>query len=166
VRIAFTGSHGVGKSTLLWELHSLLPLPFVFDGVARKHKTYLDKLSPTGKQTYLDLWYVWKHYLTYNYESSRSIYDTWAYAQLTVHQDFHRNLFHWAKNHIWYDYLFYVPIEFDLISDGVRPDGRKYQLQHDKRLKLILDYHGVPYHTLTGTLEQRVQQMKDVLGYD
>lgn len=167
MRIAFTGSHSTGKSTLLLECLDIAlmgdSIP-IFDGIVRQWDG-IKKLSPRGQQRLIDYWYVWNHYKTSSFISSRTIFDTWAYAQLSVHADFHLNLFHWAVKHIWYDYLFYLPVEFELEEDGVRPEGREFQLQHDRRLKLILDYHQVPYHTLTGTVLERTQQIRNVLDY-
>jgi len=167
MRIVFAGSHGVGKSTLITEISKeMLPDIYVFNSLCRPHEKLLSKLSARGKQRFINYWYVFNHWKTASYLSARSIYDTWAYSQLTVNSDFHLNLFHWAMHHIWYDYLFYVPVEFDLVEDGIRPEGRDFQLLHDKRLKAILDYNQIPYHTLTGTIEKRTQQVKDILGYD
>ena len=165
MRIVFTGSHGVGKSTLFDRIYSLIPLPFAFDSFVRNHPN-LKNYSARTQQRYTDFWYIWKQYLTPSYIASRSIYDTWAYAKLTVHPDFHYHLMKWAVRHIWYDYVFYVPIEFPLVNDGVRFSDPSFQIAHDKTLKLILDYHGVPYHTIRGTVDERVQQVKDILGYD
>lgn len=166
MRIAFTGSHGVGKSTLLEQLIPTVPPMKIFTSLYRSHADILAKLSPRNKQRFIDYWYIYNHWHTRSYLSARSIYDTWAYAWLTVSSDFHQYLFHWAKTHIWYDYLFYVPIEISLEDDGIRPPGKDFQISHDRCLKALLDYYRIPYHTITGTIEERMEQIRRIMGHD
>lgn len=184
MKIAFTGSHGVGKTTLLREIVPLLKTsenftelgyfpdtkewgPYfnykVFDGVGRRvHSKYI-LWSDKQKQRYFNYWYAWRHYVHHNFVGSRSIFDTFAYSRLLVGLEYHRDLFNWARCHINYDYIFYVPIEFPLERDGVRYDDKGFQILHDRETKLILDYHHIPYHVIRGSTPQRLAQLRGIL---
>lgn len=168
MRIAFVGSHGTGKSTLFTILKNLPELQGhkLYDGIGRSVHTDLRKdWSLKRKQRYFNRWFIWRHYWTKSFISSRSIYDTYAYSRLMVGLWFNHRLFSWAIKHIHYDYVFYLPIEFVLEEDGVRYSS-ELQEQHDNETKLILDYNHIPYHTLTGTVQDRVDQLAGILGFD
>lgn len=168
MKIAFVGSHGTGKSTLLEILQNRPELigHRVYDGIGRAvHTGSKEKWSLKRKQRYFNRYYVWRHYWSKNFIASRSIYDTFGYSKLMVGLWFNYRLMNWAIRHIHYDYLFYLPIEFPLEEDGVRY-GRELQEQHDNETRLILDYHHIPYHTLTGTVQDRVDQLAGILGFD
>ncbi len=166
MKIGFVGSHGTGKSTLVGILRNLPELTDykVYDGVGRSVHTGSKKnQSLKRKQRYFNRWYVWRHYWSKNFIGSRSIYDTYAYSRLMVDLQFNRRLFTWAIKHIHYDYLFYLPVEFELEVDGIRY-GSELQELHDKETKLVMDYHHIPYHTLTGSVQERLDQMGIILG--
>lgn len=197
MKLALTGSHGVGKSSLLkgllqsfsnpeddnplirweredietapnWAATTLVPhwtIPVFDGGPVRKNQELYKTLTAKQKQRRIDWYYVWKHYMTSNFLGAHSIYDTWAYARLTVGLDYHRRLFNWAIQHISYDYVFYLPIEFPLEDDGVRFTDKEFQQAHDKEVKLILDYYHIPYHSLTGSLADRVRQVRLIVGF-
>ena len=77
---------------------------------------------------------------------------------------FNHRLFSWAFRHIHYDHLFFLPVEFVLEEDGVRYSS-ELQTLHEDETKLVLDYYHIPYHTLTGTVQDRVDQMARILGF-
>lgn len=162
MKIGITGSHGVGKTTLVDALiqEGVFNPEIVFGSVGRRVPQHW---SAKRKQRYFNYWYVYKHYTTKEFVAPRTIYDTWAYSKLTIHPDYHFWLMNWAVRHVWYDVVFYVPIEFPLENDGVRPLDPEYHQAHDRQLRLILDYHGVPYHTIRGNLYRRVEAVKEVL---
>ncbi len=167
MRIAFVGSHGTGKSTLVEVLQNRPELigHSIYDGIGRLVHTGVKKdWSLKRKQRVFNRWYVWNHYWSKNFVGSRSIFDTYAYSRIMVGPWFNHRLYSWAIRHIYYDYLFYLPIEFPLEDDGVRY-GLEIQEQHDRETRLILDYHHIPYHTLTGSVQDRVDQMAAILGF-
>ena len=175
MRIALTGTHGTGKSTLLQELMRQEILQKIepcfnhwhykiFDGIGRqvhlKHKTWSEK----NKQHYINWLYVYHHYSTHDFVASRTIYDTYAYSRLFQGRDFDRRLLDRCMHNVYYNYVFYLPIEFPLVDDGVRYTDVEFQKQHDRETKLIMDYWKIPYHTITGSLSERVEQVKNILG--
>ena len=58
----------------------------------------------------------------------------------------------------------YVPIEFEIEDDGLRPADTAYQEKIDFFIKNILDTAGVKYITVTGTVEERAAQVEKALA--
>lgn len=58
---------------------------------------------------------------------------------------------------------FYIPIEFYPKGDGVRNMDVLYQDYIDAQIRTILSDYGIQYYTITGSVEERVQMVKDNL---
>lgn len=135
----------------------------LWDGIGRHVHAKYSNMSDQMKQRYFNWWYVYNHYRVSSYAGSRSIYDTWAYSRLLVGPWFNYRLMSWAMKHIWYDHVFYIPIEFSLEQDGIRYSDLEFQKLHDRETKLILDFYKIPYHVITGTIEERLDQIQRIL---
>ena len=59
--------------------------------------------------------------------------------------------------------LVYLPITFRLQGDGVRSEDEEYQKEIDRKIKQIVDNYGIPYISVSGSTEERVQQIKDAV---
>lgn len=59
--------------------------------------------------------------------------------------------------------IVYVPVEFDVEADGVRSEDIIFQSKIDFLIKNILETTGVPYITVTGTVEERLAQIEAAL---
>jgi nicotinamide riboside kinase len=163
-RIAFCASHSTGKSTLVDELKQLPEFKQykVFDGIGRKvHKK---NWSEKRKQRYINYWYVYNHYMYRNFLASRSIVDTYAYSRVLISPKYHRRLFNWAIDHIMYDYLFYIPVEFDIVDDGERYVSKGLQTIHDQEIRNILNWYHLPYYEVSGSIQERLTTVKEVLN--
>lgn len=57
----------------------------------------------------------------------------------------------------------YTPIEFPLVTDGVRSTDPQFQEQIDFLIKNILDTAQIPYITVTGSVEERKAQVEEEL---
>lgn len=57
----------------------------------------------------------------------------------------------------------YLPIEFELKDDGTRNTDKENQEKMDFLIKNLLDTSGVKYITVTGSVEERVQQIENFL---
>ena len=57
----------------------------------------------------------------------------------------------------------YFPIEFLVVDDGVRSTDERFRDIIDKNIKFILDALSIPYTTITGTVEERIKQIDDIL---
>jgi nicotinamide riboside kinase len=162
MKIAFCGSHGTGKSTLMNELAKLSVFHnYTFiDSISRNlPKGWKDKRS----QAYVNNRYLYKHLFYRNFVSARSFYDAWAYSLENVGLTFHFCRFNMGIHLIKYDFLFYIPIEFNIIDDNYRPIDTEYQKKIDTNLLKLLTYANIPFYTITGSVEQRLTQIRDII---
>lgn len=58
----------------------------------------------------------------------------------------------------------YFPIEFDVVDDGVRSTDENFRSQVDFLIKSILDSANIKYHTITGTVEERIGKVDAILN--
>lgn len=69
--------------------------------------------------------------------------------------DFFRSQeFQFIRNPIW----FYLPIEFKMASDGVRPEDEEYRQEVDRQINYLFKSCKIPHVTLYGTVEERLKQ--------
>ncbi len=57
-----------------------------------------------------------------------------------------------------YDFVFYLPIEIPFQADGIRSEDREFQKEVDRCYKEYLDSRGIKYITLTGSVQERVDE--------
>lgn len=55
----------------------------------------------------------------------------------------------------YFDVYCYLPVEFDLVVDDVRPEEKDYQLAVDRTLFSLFSTYGLDVKTITGTVEER-----------
>ncbi len=176
MKIAFVGSFSTGKTTLAnlfareWD-YPLLP------EVARevvKLGFPLDQSATAETETLIFL-KQWRAEASHeHFVADRSIYDVLAYADWVMqHAPPDRK-----ENHLWYeareialfdlraryDEVFYLPIEFPIVLDGLRPDDTAFQADIDRRILRLLDVADVEHRTLTGSVEERQEQVRRVVG--
>lgn len=176
MKVAFVGSFSTGKTTLAnlfareWDL-PLLP------EVARQvvELGFALDMSATAETETLIFLKQWRAESSHErFVADRSIYDVLAYAEWVMeHNDAARK-----ENHLWYesreialfdlraryDHVFYLPIEFPIVLDGLRPDDAAFQADIDRRIRHLLDSGDVSYITLTGPVEDRQEQVRRTVG--
>jgi nicotinamide riboside kinase len=176
VKVAFVGSFSTGKTTLAnlfareWDL-PLLP------EVARQVVELgfpLDQRATAETETLIFL-KQWRAEASHErFVADRSIYDVLAYADWVMeHQPGGRK-----ENHLWYesreiatldlraryDHVFYLPVEFPIVLDGLRPDDPAFQADIDRRIRHLLETADVTVHTLTGSVPARQAQVRAVVS--
>ena len=174
MKIAFVGSFSTGKTTLAnlfareWG-YPLLP------EVAREVVALgfpLDQSATAETETLIFL-KQWRAEASHgHFVADRSIYDVLAYADWVMeHNDPGRK-----ENHLWYesreialldlraryDSVFYLPIEFPIVLDGLRPDDTAFQADIDRRIRDLLEQEDVTFHSLSGSVEDRQEQVRKV----
>ena len=174
MKTAFVGSFSTGKTTLAnlfareWDL-PLLP------EVAREVVQLgfpLDQSATAETETLIFL-KQWRAEAVHpDFVADRSIYDVLAYADWVMeHNDPGRK-----ENHLWYeareialldlraryDAVFYLPIEFPIVLDGLRPDDTAFQADIDRRIRRLLEQEDVSFHTLSGSVEDRREHVRKV----
>ena len=175
MKIAFVGSFSTGKTTLAnlfareWDM-TLLP------EVARQVVELgfpLDQSATAETETLIFL-KQWRAEESHDrFVADRSIYDVLAYADWVMEHQPPRK-----ENHLWfesreiatadlrarYDHVFYLPIEFPIVLDGLRPDDTAFQADIDRRIRHLLQTADVSFHTLTGSIEERQEQVRKTVG--
>ena len=176
MKVAFVGSFSTGKTTLAnlfareWDL-PLLP------EVARevvKLGFPLDQSATAETETLIFLKQWRAEAVHERFVADRSIYDVLAYADWVMEH----NRLGRKEDHLWYesreialldlraryDHVFYLPIEFPIVLDGLRPDDTGFQSDIDRRIVDLLRQEDVSYSTLTGSVEQRRDQVLVAVG--
>jgi hypothetical protein len=71
-----------------------------------------------------------------------------------------------AKHNLRSQYtdVFYLPIEFGIVPDGLRPLDEDFQQDIDRRMVHLLEVNDIQYKTLTGSVEDRMAQLLDAVG--
>ena len=59
--------------------------------------------------------------------------------------------------------IVYFPIEFPLVEDGVRSVDEQFQKDVDMKIQQFLKNYDIPYITITGSVEERLEQLKKVI---
>lgn len=162
MKIAFCGAHGTGKSSLIE--HPYMQERFKDHDFIYSISRRFDNPDLEVNQRVINLEYTYNHYLNPNFVSARSIFDPWAYSRVRFNDHFDRDLFYWAVGNVKYDYLFYLPIEFALADDGFRPQDKEYQLQIDQEILKLFFLNWQPFIELSGSIDQRIDKIKQVIG--
>ena len=150
MKIAFIGTHGTGKTTLSYQLTAELKKQgynaSMITELARKCPFPINK--KTDEKT--PLWIMTSqisHELAESHHHDivvcdRSILDAYIYGLITgvTHELLEPLVDHWITT---YDLLFKVPLNYDLIDDGVRDTDPKFQKEVDEKMNKLLIEKGV-----------------------
>ncbi len=173
-RIAIVGSFSTGKTTLAEALSTRLDLPLLPEAarevVALGFK--LDKDATPETETLIFLKQYNNEISNPAFVGDRSLIDVMAYAgwvldnqQPTKEMALWRECEKLAQRRLRssYSHIFYLPIEFPIVLDGLRPDDPSFQKEIDERVITLLETHDLAYTTLTGTVEERIEQIETEL---
>ena len=169
-RIAIVGSFSTGKTTLAEELARRLELPLLPE-VAREIAALgfkLDKDATPETEALIFLKQFNNELEEAEFVGDRSLIDVMSYAGWVFENQSHRKeMLLWeecvrlAERRLRtnYSHVFYLPIEFPIVLDGLRPDDPAFQKEIDGRVIGLLESHGVAFSTLTGSVEDRLSQI-------
>jgi len=166
---AFMGASGVGKSTLLsyieenftLNVEELSARPFL----PKDGRDYVNSLDSTSQVLITMNRFVSLSESIINCKPtvfSRSTIDSLAYEMVLKKAPYLVQLLQRqveiTKNSFTY---LYIPIEFDMKngSDMIRGSNRKIQLETDKAIKEVLEYHKIDYLTVSGNKEERFKKL-------
>ncbi len=176
MKIAFVGSFSTGKTTLAnlfarewdWPLlpevaREVVALGFPLDQTATAETETLIFLKQWQAET--------RHE---RFVADRSIYDVLAYADWVMdNRQSERKEDHlwWAAREIAtddlrarYNRVFYLPIEFPIVADGLRPEDADFQADIDNRITSLLAASDVSFDRLSGSIEDRQSQVRSAVG--
>jgi nicotinamide riboside kinase len=173
-KIGFCGSMSCGKTTLV---NALKELP-EFEGYSfsTERSKYLRDLGiPLNTDSTIKGQIVFlaeraAELLQDNIITDRTVIDTMAFTQLAISIPYYlADSYNMLAQQLIqeYDYIFYISTEgIELEDNGVRTTDVGYRDKIDKQIVFYLSkYKGCmsSYHELSGTTEERIQQIKQVL---
>jgi nicotinamide riboside kinase len=171
-KIVIIGSHGVGKTTLIQRLKSMYPNCNFIDEVARDLQIRLGKSTRDMNTDEKSQFQLEAMQLQINQEKSFESYisDHCAISYLPYSTDL--PVYGELKKMIRDSYLanlkqltiIYIPIEFGLENDGLRFTDNEYQQYIDETLVDLLHKYNLKFITITGTVKERLKQIKQIIN--
>ena len=175
MRIGFTGTMSVGKTTLV---NALRELPeFAHHTFATERSKYLRDLGiPLNTDSTIKGQVVFlaeraSELMCENVITDRTIIDVMAFTRLAksipyyMGDDFEQLSSHLIRE---YDYIFYIsPEGVELEDNGVRTIDKEYRMNIDAEIKKIINSYKSKIKTyveLSGTTEERIQKIKQVMS--
>jgi len=175
-----TGTHSTGKSTLLVKLKELYPNFHFNDSSTRevtsKEERRLDVISDDSQNRLykaievkeMELLQVSKIIPTF---MDRSFVDFTAYTlafnkQGKISDTFAAMIQYECEKRLsrkQYDLIFYLPIEFDIVDDGIRSVDKDLQQLVDTEIKGLLK-NQLNVVTLSGNIEERLKQVNGYIS--
>tara|TARA_R110002012_G_scaffold19996_1_gene71242 strand:+ start:85 stop:606 length:522 start_codon:yes stop_codon:yes gene_type:complete len=171
MKIGFCGTMSVGKTTLV---NGLAKLPEFKDYIFRteRSKYLMDMGIPLNTDSTLKGQLVFaaeraSELLQKNIITDRTIVDVMAFNALSKSMTATESYF---LNHTLeclindYDYLFYIsPVGVKIEDNGVRETNSKYRDDINKKILKILDAYSNKYITISGSVEERIKQVKQTI---
>ena len=155
MKIAFIGTHGVGKTTLCYDLAAALKRQDVHvdmvKEVARLSPLPINRQTSLDAQTWILMTQVAEEIRSAAHHQvvvcDRSALDNYAYMALACGRQpvFERLAVHWMKS---YDLLFKVPIAGPPSPDGIRDTDELFMRAIDRVVDELLDEKRIPFHRL------------------
>ena len=167
MKIGFTGTMSVGKTTLVKALQEIPDLEdYVF---TTERSAYLHSLGiPLNHETTIEGQTVFlaervTELMQPNIVTDRTIIDVMAFthcAKRVSYMDGDAFEEYAARFVRQYDYIFYVsPKGVEIEDNGVRETDAMYREEIDKTIKQLLDKHRPIYYTIEGSTEERIKQV-------
>lgn len=170
-RIAIVGSFSTGKTTLAEAAAERLELPLLPE-VAREVVALgfkLDKDATPEVETLIFMRQFYNEMTHEHFVGDRSLIDAMAYAGWVLDNQKRRKEFA-----LWdacvkiaefqlrsqYTHVFYLPIEFPIVPDGLRPLDPDFQQEIDDRMRALLDRYSVHHEILAGSVEERLDRLE------
>lgn len=171
MKIAFIGTHGVGKTTLCYELAAALK----HEGMDVDMVKEVARLSPLpiNRQTSLDAqtWILTTQVAEEIRSASRhqvvvcdrAVLDNYAYLALACGRQraIERFVDHWMQT---YDLLFKVPVSGEVPPDGVRDTDAIFVREIDRLVDTLLEEKRLPHERLPpGERDRWMAHVKEVV---
>lgn len=172
MRIILTGASSTGKTTILNILKEKNPELQIITEVVRELHAEGVQINELGNEEgqqkifdkYIDLLFQDKDYVSDRGLTDVYAYSTWHYNrgelsldELAREMGEIENFKNMYKNDIVWVYF---PIEFQTEDDGVRSTNEEYRAYIDSAIRQTLEDIDVDYLTVSGTVEERLNQIK------
>ena len=171
MKIAFIGSHGVGKTTLCYDLAAALKRRGtsvdIVKEVARLSPLPINRKTSLDAQTWILMTQVAEEIRSASQNEAvvcdRSVLDNYAYMVLACgrQKPVERFVDHWMKT---YDLLFKVPVSGAASADGVRDTDEFFVRSIDQLVDRLLQEKRIPHERLPpGDREGWIERVKEVV---
>jgi len=186
VVLDFVGSHSTGKTTCINHVKVLLNrLGFLYKEVPSTSRTEADDMFPKDKLyhevgDFLQAWISmtnWANILEsiHGYEFTlctdlgvRSLAYTLSSPKTNTKTEIaHKKMVDFFNSPLFLSsvdvYRIYLPIEFDIVPDGIRTLDNDFHKHFDQNLRYIFKTCRIPVIQLSGSIDQRNQQLEDLI---
>lgn len=177
MKVVICGAQSVGKTTLINSLPDKYKDKIV-TGVLRKilistpgDMTHSEDADAYTQTKFFDT--LWNELVKRkDYISDRGLVDVVAYSKylgesrklgIGIYQIQMRELKEWASKHKDEVYV-YIPIEFEIIDDGLRSLDKEFQSGIDRSIREVLDDSGIKYIVIKGSNEKRLADFVKALS--
>jgi len=171
VKIAFIGTHGVGKTTLCYDLAAILKRRNVHvdvvKEVARLSPLPINRATSLEAQTWILMTQIAEEIRSASQHQvvvcDRSVLDNYAYMVLACGRQrwLERVVNEWMRT---YDLLFRVPISGAASADGVRDTDEFFMRSIDQLVERLLREKKIPHEILpAGERERWSEIVRDVV---
>lgn len=175
--IVVTGTHSVGKTVLCNQLIEQLSsnqdvrmIPEMARILIAKGIPMNDEVSEFGIVNYILEYLSHSRMIKANLViSDRSVFDLYTYISVSRPSEVRDEFLKLAEEIVYKEVervetYVYVPIEFEMHVDEVRPSDIAYQKTIDEKVKELLSFFGARVITVSGTVEERVQSVREYLN--
>lgn len=162
MKIAVVGAHGTGKTTLCREIAQSLDCHYIPDVVAEAFRLGFDINEETPPES--QFWILSKQLeLERNtpmpWVMEKSLWDNLVYGSFSIKDKKVLSVIEkLVRDNAKYDTVFYLPVEFSLVDDGLRSLNVDFQKFVDTRLLEYMHKHNIQYHTLSGSISERLER--------
>lgn len=166
MKVVFCGAHGVGKSTLSKILSEKLWSPILHDIVVDAHKLgfVINENTPMETQMWLTGKQLEQEKIHQKFVGDKCIFDYYVYAEaLNMDREMTNVIKKIALQTHAYDHVFFIKPEFPIEDDGLRSTNVEFQSIVHGVYENFLQEHNIPYTQLTGSVEERMEQVYNKL---
>lgn len=186
VAIDIVGSHSTGKTTCIQHIKTLLDrLEFSYQEIASTSRTEADSMFDAcklynGVNDFLQAWISmtnWANILESVRQNDFTLCTdlgvrSLAYSMSSPEVDSktvfaHKKIVDYFNSPLFLSavsvYRIYLPIEFDIVEDGIRIKDMDFSKKFDANLRYIFKSCKIPFIEVTGSIQQRNQQLQDLI---
>ena len=174
MRIAITGTHGTGKTTLLRELREIEPYKSSYTFVTELTRKLHERGYPINEQGTDEVQRILAQQCVEASRIPNSIADrcvldnivftTFLFNEGKVNQETMNDAIEKFEANISnFDIIFYIRPEFDLVDDGVRTTSTSTRDKIFTLFELYIDKYKLPVVLLSGSVEERMKTILETI---